>query len=135
MKTALTIFLVIGFSGVAVFGMFAMNHGAEYSHSCFAATVQGTDCPKEADPLDFAAFHIDAYKELSLSTFGESAMSTLLAAFALLLFISFAFSSPRLFNPPQLALYRRRFRDPFSPPQEQGLTGWLALHENSPATL
>jgi hypothetical protein len=117
-----------------------MNHGQAHvvdPNNCIAATAKGMDCPKEAGSIDFAAFHINAYinayKNFSLATFSGSAMSMLLIAFASLLFVGLALFSPHLFNSPQLAFYRHRSRDSFSPPQKQQLTRWLALHENSPA--
>ena len=137
MKFLLTILLISSFAGIAVFGVFGMNHGQAHDmepNNCIAATAKGMDCPKEAGPIDFAAFHIDAFRGFSLATFGESVMSALLLAFASLLFIGLAFFSSHLFKLPQPAFYRHRFRDAFSPPQKQELIRWLALHENSPAT-
>lgn len=136
MKSLFTTIVLVSFIGIAVFGVFGMSHGQAHDmgpNNCIAATAKGMDCPKEAEPIDFAVFHIDAYKGFSLATFGESAMSALLLAFASLLFIGLAFFSPHLFKPPQLAFYKHRFRDAFSPPQQQEITRWLALHENSPA--
>jgi hypothetical protein len=136
MKSLFAIILLASFTGIAVFGVFGMNHGEAHdmdSNNCIAATARGLDCPKEADPIDFASFHIDAYRGFSLATFGESILSGLLLAFAPLLFIGLALFSHHLFKPPQLAFYRYRFSDSFSPPQKQQLIRWLALHENSPA--
>jgi hypothetical protein len=133
MKYLATLLLITSFAGIGIMGM---NHGQAHGmdpNNCIVARAKGMDCPKEADSIEFAAFHIDAYKGFSLATFSESAMSILLLAFASLLFVGLALFSPRLFNPPQLAFYRYRFRDSFSPPQKQKLTRWLALHENSPA--
>src|SRR3989338_4287108 len=135
MRFLLTILLISSFAGIAVFGVFGMNHGQAHDmelNNCIAATAKGMDCPKEADPINFATFHLDAYRGFSLATFGESVMSALLLAFASLLFIGLAFLSISLFRQPQLAFYRYRFRNAFSPPQKQELIRWLALHENSP---
>ena len=130
----LGVLLLIGFVGLAVFGIFSMNYTNGHDHDgCMAATAQGVDCPKEANLIDFVAFHFDAFRGFSLATFSESIMSTLLLAFASLLLFSLAFFSPHLFKPPQLAFNKYRFRDSFSPPQKQELIHWLALHENSPA--
>ena len=137
MKFLLTTILLASFIGIAVFGVFDMNHGQAHDmdpNNCIAATAKGMDCPKEADPIDFAAFHADAYRGFSLATFGENIMNGLLLAFASLLLIGLVFFSHQLFKLPQLAFYRYRFRDSFSPPQKQQLIRWLALHENSPAT-
>jgi len=137
MKRSITTTIIIfSIIGIAVFGVFNMNHRQAHGMNqgnCIAATAKGMDCPKEADSIDFAAFHIDAYKGFSLAIFGKSAMSMLLLAFSSWLFVGLALFSPHLFNPPQLAFYRYRFRDSFFPPQKQQITRWLALHENSPA--
>lgn len=134
--------LLIGFVSLAVFGVFGMHAQADMNmrghdmptSNCVGATVNGTDCPKQADPIDYLTFHFDAFRSFSLATFGESVMGAfLLLAFAALLFVGLAFFKPHLFEPPQLAFSRQRFGDPFSPPQKQELARWLALHENSPA--
>ena len=138
MRSLSTTILLASFIGIAVFGVLGMNH--EQSHdmgqnNCVVAIAKGMDCPKEAGPVVFTAFHIDAYKGFSLATLGENVTSAFMLAFVSLLFIGLAFFSPYLFKPPQLAFYKYRFRDSFSLPQKQQLTRWLALHENSPATL
>lgn len=135
--------LLIGFVSLAVFGFFGMHTQAQMNmdghnmpaSNCVGAAVNGTDCPKQADPIDYLTFHLDAFKFFSSATFGENVMGALLLAFASLLFTGMAFFSPYLFKPPQLAFYKYRFRDSFSPPQQQQLTRWLALHEKSPTYL
>ena len=130
----IAILLLIGFVGLAVFGVFGTHTGVQgHDGGCIAATVQGTDCPKLNSLLEYLAFHLDAYKSFSLATLGESAMSVLLLVFASLLFTGLAFFYPHLFNPPQPVFFRYRFRYSFLSPQRQQLTRWLALHENSPA--
>lgn len=137
------IILMVGFVGISVFGSFGMHTQADMnmqghdmpSSNCIGATAQGVDCPKQADPIDFATFHIDAFRGFSLATFGENLMGMLLLIFATLIFIGLAFFSPRLFKIPKLAFYRQHFRDFISSPQQQQLIRWLALHEKSPTTL
>lgn len=132
--------LLASYVTIGVFGVFGMHTQADMNmqghnmppSNCIGATAQGVDCPKQADPIDFATFHIDAFRGFSLATFGENLMSMLLLIFATLVFIGLAFFSPRLFKIPQLAFQRYRFRHSFSPPQQQQLTRWLALHEKSP---
>ncbi len=135
----LSILLLIGFVGLAVFGVFGMNHGSGPSHDmaandCIASTVKGVDCPIEVKSLDFAVFHIDAFKSFSLATLGENFMSAFLLTFVSLLFAGLSFFSSIFLRRPQLAFYRYRFLDSFSDFQEQEFTSWLALHENSPAS-
>lgn len=137
MKLALTSFLIIGFIGIAVFGVFAMNHGSGHSHNgCIAATVQGTDCPKEENSLSFLNFHLDAFRSFSTATFGEYLASALLLLIALVLTVAVGIIGIIHSAPPVLATnYRRRqFLESHSFPFQRELTHWLALHENSPAT-
>ena len=134
---------MVGFVGISVFGTFGMHTQADMNmqghdmppSNCIGATAQGVDCPKQADPIDFATFHIDAFKGFSTATFGENVLAGLLLLFASLVFMGLAFFFPNRFDPPRLAFYRYRFRDSFSPPQKREYLRWLALHENSPATL
>lgn len=136
--------LMMGFIGISVFGTFGMHTQADMNmrghdmpaSNCIGTTAQGVACPEQANPIDFAAFHIDAFKRFSTATFGESVITGLSLAFASLVFMGLAFFFPHRFDPLQLAFYRHhRSGDSFSPPQEREYLRWLALHENSPATL
>lgn len=127
MKALLTTILLASFISIAVFGVFGMSHGQTHDmdpNSCISATTKGIDCPEEASPIDFLAFHINAYNGFSLATFSKNLLSQLLLVFASVFFIGLLFFSPSLFKRPQLA---------FSTPQQHHLTHWLSLHENSPA--
>lgn len=137
MKVALTTFLITGFIGIAVFGVFAMDHGSDQGHSgCIAATAQGADCPKEENSLSFLNFHLDAFRSFSMATFGENLASAFLLLIALVLIAAFGVIAG--ISPARSALatnYRRRqFLESHSFPSQRELTHWLALHENSPAT-
>lgn len=129
--------LLIAFISLAVFGVFGMHTQANMqghnmpASNCVGAAVNGADCPQQADPIDYLTFHLDAFKFFSSAISGESVMGMLLL-FAALLLVGLAFFSPYLFRPLQLAFYKYRFRDSFSPPQQQQLIRWLALHEKSP---
>ncbi len=137
MKSVISVFTIIGFISVAVFGFAAMNHNSNHSHGgCVAAATQGTDCPKGSDVTAFLNFHFYAFRSFSLATIGENVMSALsLVIFTSLLFIGLAFLSFFLFRPPKLVFYRYQFQNSFLPPQKQKLTRWLARHENSPNIL
>lgn len=140
MKSLFISILLASYIAIGVFGVFGMHTQADMNmqghnmppSNCIGATAKGVDCPKQADPIDFAAFHIDAFRGFSLATFGENLIGMLLLAFAALIFIGLAFFSQHLFKIPKLVFYRQRFRDSFSPPQQQQLIRWLALHEKSP---
>jgi len=137
MKVAFTILLIMGFLGIAVFGVFAMNHGAEHGHNgCIAATAQGTDCPKGENTLSFLSFHLDAFRSFSTAIFGENLANTLILLIALVLAVAFGVVASINLAPSTLAInyYRRQFLESYSSPFRRKLTRWLAFHENSPAT-
>lgn len=136
MKAAFTIFLITGFLGIAVFGAFAVNHGADHGHSgCIAATAQGTDCPKEENTLSFLNFHLNAFRSFSMATFGENFANVLILLIALVSAVAFGIIVS--INPATPALatnyHRRQFLESYSFPFQREFTYWLALHENSPA--
>jgi hypothetical protein len=133
MKSLLSIVLIAGFMGIAVFGALDANHEMAHTGGCIAATAKRMDCPKE-NPIDLATFHLDAYKGFSLATFGESVAGALLLVFASLLFIGLVSFLPYPFKPPEFAFHKYRLKYAFSPPQEQKLVSWLALRENSPTS-
>lgn len=137
MKIALTIFLITGFIGIAVFGVFAMNHGFDYGHGgCIAATAQGIDCPKEENSASFLNFHLNTFRSFSTATFSENLTSVLFLLIALVLISALGVIASISLVPPAFAAnYRRRqFLESYSFPFQRELTHWLALHENSPAT-
>lgn len=103
------------------------------SSNCILATTKGIDCPKQASPIDFAAFHIDAFRKFSLATFGENLTNIFLLASASLIFTVAAFFYRNIFITPNLAFYKYRCKSSLLHHQKQHLTRWLALHENSPA--
>lgn len=136
MKTAFTIFLIIGFIGIAVFGVFAMNHGSGYGHSgCIAVTAQRADCPRGESALSFIAFHLDAFHGFTTAIFGDN------SANALILLIALTFAAVvgiilriRPFSATVEAnYYHKQFLESrhFSP--QRKFIHWLALRENSPS--
>ncbi len=133
MKSLFAMLLIFGFAGVAVFGFAAMGHN-ETSHSkCLAATAQGIICPDAMSALDFAAFHLNTFRDFTTAIFSGSSLSALLLSLALLLLVGFGILTGGL-NSPVLNFTRRYKLSPaYSSPLEQSLTRWLALHENSPA--
>src|SRR3989338_4247650 len=84
MKILLTIVLIVGFAGVAIFGVFSMRANTHdvnnHAGGCIAATVQGAGCPNQSNLGDYLAFHLDAFRNLSSATFSSS-MGALLILF------------------------------------------------------
>lgn len=137
MKSAFIGILLISFVGMAAFGILGMHAGMQnHDGGCITSSVQGTDCPKQGDPISYLTFHIDAFREFSNAVFDENLLASLLALALLVVGVGLAFLSGNLAPPklnPGYIFYRKResFR---SPPQQQFLR-WLALHENSPAVI
>ncbi len=130
----LGIFLLIGFIGLALFGVLSMHVGThDHESGCIAAAAQGVDCSKQSNLFDDLTFHLNAYQGFSLAALGENNANALLFFFASLLLFGVALFSPLLFRLPRLAPYRYRFLGSFYPPHKQEFIQWLSLHENSPA--
>lgn len=140
MKFLFTTLLIVSYIAIGLFGFFDVHANTDMnmqSHNtpinCIAATVNGVDCPEQTSPIDFATFHIDAFKSFSLATLTEGVSNVLPFAFIFLFFIDIAFFTSYLLRLPRLAFYRHRFSDYSFSPQKQKFTRWLAIHENSPA--
>ena len=137
MRFTITTLLVVSFVGVAVFGFFGMGH-SEQSHEggCIAASTQGADCPPNSDPIDSAAFHLNAFKTFSAATFEKSTLASLLTLLLLVMVAVLGLLSGNL-STPKLNLAYLRFQRPeyFNLPPKHKLTRWLRLNENSPANL
>lgn len=134
MKSAPAVILGFIFLSIAVFGVFAMNHGEEYGHAgCIGALARGMACPTETNgPLAFIEFHLSAFKSFSTASLGS-----LLAFAVLLLFLSLAltavFNERRGEKPIEAAREQGRGADPPSYLATRYFIHWLSLHENSPS--
>jgi hypothetical protein len=135
MKSALAALLIVGFAGIAIFGIFAMSHSESDHSGCIAAATSGTNCPNEGEGLSFLNFHIETFRNFTTATFGEGGMA--LTIVFVLIAAGFCIGAIRgngISQKLALALYRspeELFRSPFT----IRLNHWLALHENSPAIL
>ncbi len=136
MKLLLTALTIIGFLGIAVFGVFGMSHGGTHSlNGCIAALVQGADCSIYQKAFSFLTFHLEVFKSFSTAVFGERLINALfiltasLSAIGLLVFTSSKKEA--------LATVHSSFNG--HPPGFVALsltrqfTRWLAIHENSPS--
>ncbi len=134
MKSLLTIVLLIGFVGVAVFGFAGVSHGASDAHDsgCIMALAQGADCPTEERAADFLAFHLGTFKSFSTAIFGEPVLASLTALILLVLgFAAFELRADAVH--PRLAAYARyRWRQFLDLAEKRKLLFWLARCEHSP---
>lgn len=138
MKIILAIFLILGFIGIAVFGVFAMDFvmdGGEHGHDgCIAATVQGGNCPGWQNGIALLIFHLDAFRGFSTAVFSDYFTSAYVSLFVWLSIAVFGFFATARQMAPELTTNCRRI----SPAElssfqtRQKFMYWLALHENSP---
>ncbi len=131
MKVLFATLLISAFFGVAVFGVFAMNHGEHALGGCIAATVNGAPCPDDNNPLASIAFHLNVFKSFSTATFVGFAVGLFLIALALV-YSSRALLSSQINSSPKQASFSSFIAS--SPPSiAEYICHWLALHENSPS--
>lgn len=133
--TGFTIFLIIGFIMIAVFGAFTMNHISANGHSgCIAVTAQRTICPM-GGAFSFIAFHFKAFRSFTTAIFGDG-FAGMTAPLIVLLSI-FAIGFFAKINPTPLLIKAdcnlKRFPESNSFSPQQKLIHWLALRENSPS--
>lgn len=138
MKITLTIFLILGFVGIAVFGVFAMdfamNDGGYGHDGCIAATAQGGNCPGWQSGIALLIFHLDAFRGFSTAVFSDYFASAYVSLFAWLSIAVFGFfATARQMAPELTTNYRHSgFVELSSFQTRQEFINWLALHENSP---
>lgn len=136
MKTAVIIFLILGFLGAAVFGVFIMNDMSGHGHGgCIAATVNGGLCPEKYDAFQFVIFHLDFFKSFSAAIVNSGLASASLALLVLVLVAGMGvFANLRRMAPAFTANYfPGRFTASYSSPLQRKFVRWLSFHENSPA--
>ena len=128
----LSALLLIGFVGLAVFGVLNLHiEMQEHDSGCIAAVAQGVDCPKEDNVFAYLSFHIETLKNLSTAALGSLLILPLLVA---AIAKRFGWEDSAL---PQISFLYSRLKHSYlfsARPRDQ-LIGWLALHENSPAAI
>ena len=136
MKSIGIVLLIAGFVGIAVFGFLAINHGNGHEHAgCIATTAKGIDCPLGANTILFAIFHLDIIKSFSTAIFNYDYSGSLILLAFIIFLVGWITRFKIGFDLPALAAiqYRHCSKETYFFPLRQNLTGWLALHENSPA--
>jgi hypothetical protein len=135
MKIFSTLILVIGFAGMAVFGLFVMDFTMGHGDmGCIASSVNGNDTVCPMSLMQMAFHHISAFQAFSLSTVAFSfvlGLIFLLASVASsLLFVQIlSFRPPILFGRLQRGIPELPFF------HYKKITRWLALFEHSPSLI
>lgn len=134
MKYLATLFLIVSFVGIGIFGSALFNHAMmDGSNSgCVASAIDGTACPTSI--MDMTLHHISALQTLTTTVVPPISSWLLLLASLLLISVSvLLFYKNSLL--PRLELLPQRLRDLtlHSLFSQQKITSWLSLFELSPA--
>lgn len=136
MKRTFSIYIMVSFAALALFGFTAMGHEGSAHEGCVAAASQSMDCPGGMGTLEFAAFHLRAFRSFSSADVSAGIFTVMLLAalFALARVWGSGLARASLLRPfaPVPSFIHRH--QSFAPPLELILWRWLALHENSPST-
>lgn len=137
MMKEISILIIIGFIGIAVFGFFGMGeHGPEHNFGgCIAALRGEADCSVFKGLLDFASFHLGAFKTFSSANLSiAAAIMALLAGFALL-FAWFRKNAPEsdFYKKILIPVLAYSFDYGLRTSHESKMTSWFALHEKRDA--
>jgi hypothetical protein len=135
MTRVATIYIVISFVSVAVFGFLGISFMNDHHAACIVSTSSGAACPGDS-PISFINFHLNALKNFSTAVFSGNLFAGLLFLALALLFVRLgwltASSSARAVAIPR---YFGQPIDRFSAPLKFQLVSWLSLLEFSPPCL
>jgi len=130
MRLNLAIFLIFGFTAIAVFGFLGMNLGGDHAHwGCLGASSGVLPC-EENNPLDFSIFHISAFKNFSSAVLNAPFFAMpLLSAWTSVFFAVFILA---LSSKTRLIFVRLSSRSPDLVwfPLKKSLFSWQALHSD-----
>lgn len=129
MRQIIAIFLIAGFLGVAVFGIWAMHPAPGHSSVCIASVAKGQPCVGEKDVFGSLNFHLNAFKSFSTGIFNGSIFAALLLSAVLTLALASIFGQTTDFA---INYQATRPLEQYSPHFQRKFIHWLALHENSP---
>lgn len=127
-----TFLLLVGFAGMAVFGLFVMDLVMGHDGGgCIASQMTGTEDVCPMNMVEMAFHHIAVFQSFTQLTVSQL-FSMALLFFLLLSLTPFVFFRKLLFPPkiPCRAFFDWRGHPRF---QQQKITRWLSLLEHSPS--
>lgn len=134
----LTIILLIGFVGIALFGFIGMPHqmSEHLSSDCIASFVVNKSlCPDGNNAFSYAFYHIQAYQFFSNALIGSFA--AILAVIALAFILTFVFREigSRLVLKNQIFYLKKRLTEIADSLHSsfRNFIRWLSILENSPS--
>ena len=129
MHRAGTAFLITSIISIAIFGFFAMGHGADHG-GCIAKTLQGRACTS-TDIFGVASYHLSAFQKAARAI---TSGAGLFAAFAIAVLAVISLKIHKSIS--ALSLPAKQFTPVFirssRVPEEFLLRQWFSLKENSP---
>lgn len=134
MKCLWTIFVLLGFVSISVFGLILMPFdGSHHDRSCLASVINNSvsPCP-QADPLGFVNFHSNALKKISSLTLVDDVA----IFYAIVLLVTLLLGSAFLLLADKFLIELRKFYNSILPVTGHQLLvtrSWFSLHENSPS--
>ena len=121
MRSTLTLWPILSFTAIAVFGFLAMSENmTDHNKGCLAATAAGAICPSE-NIFNMAFFHTNVFKSFSLAII-----------FAIILILGILVFEFKIYD---ILRYREigfEIADNDAPTIIKKMRAYLALHENSP---
>lgn len=130
----LSVLLLIGFVGVAALGIFGVHDGMQnHDGGCALATSQGTDCPKQVNPIGYLTFHLDALRNFSTVTLDGGLFVSLALLAALAATVLYGITRGVLTAPRLSPAHCEDRSASFTSSTKRALLEWLVLHENSPS--
>lgn len=129
-----SVFLLAGFVGLAVFGVFGMHASMQDHGDCVATRASGIDCPKGANPIDFIVFHFDALRNFSVIVFGNNVTLFFVSLLLVLGIIFNDFLGDASLLRAGFSYREARRHDILHNQSRHALARWLAFHENSPTS-
>lgn len=135
MKRKVALFIILSFSGLAVFGFLGMgSHEMDHGiiNGCLAALQRETGCPAPTNSFEFIVFHLSAFKIFSSANMGTVVILSLILAVSMLLLTSLL----KIYEPKLMTvsaaenafiIYPRSYE--FHAPNELKFIRWLTFHE------
>jgi hypothetical protein len=135
MKSLLSLFALISFVWIAVFGFAVMNHDSGHGHTgCIATRVKGIECPSLIGTLDMVFLHMSVFEKFSSAVLSDYMVLILFLVLALV--VSYFLSINHDLLPQLSANHLRWFNlELYKSPPKKELLHWFSLHENSPSVL
>lgn len=132
MKKAFTVFVIIFFSGIAVFGVNAIDHALNSHSKCLAAILAGETC-RSLSPLAFVDFHFNVLKGFLSATLDSTGAATaIFSALAFFLGLALVLFLRQLIAGAAAVFNRLKFKRLAFSNYESDLKSQLSFYEHSP---